>query len=199
MKDKKLIADPAGWKTTHEELKFSNAYLEIVEEQVRTPSRRKPVSWTVAHRKCAAVIAPRLPDGRYLLIQQERIPIRKTIWEFPAGQVDDSYSPDEANIRATARRELVEETGYDLARRSRMKYLGIFYTSPGFTTEHAWLFLAPKVCPAVGGAQHDEGEAILGIKAVTPSQLLRMIARDEIQDANTLACCCRLQAMRLFV
>ena len=29
------------------------------------------------------------PDGRLLLIRQERIPIRAAIWEFPAGQIDD--------------------------------------------------------------------------------------------------------------
>ena len=27
-----------------------------------------------------------------LLVRQERVPIRATIWEFPAGQIDDASS-----------------------------------------------------------------------------------------------------------
>ena len=70
------------------DLQYANPYLQVFITTVRTPSRPAAPPWTVVHRKAAAVIAPMTPDGRFLLIRQERIPIRAAIWEFPAGQID---------------------------------------------------------------------------------------------------------------
>ena len=44
-----------------------------------------------------------------------------------------------------ARRELREETGYELAPGGELVSLGYFFTSPGFTDEHCYLFLARPV------------------------------------------------------
>ena len=63
------------------------------------------------HRKPAVVIAPLTREGRFVLIREERIPVRAAIWSFPAGQIDDTPEPDDAVIREVARRELREETG----------------------------------------------------------------------------------------
>ena len=136
-------------------------------------------------------------DGKFLLIKEERIPIRAAIWSMPAGQIDDEVEPNEKEIEAVALRELHEETGYDLALDGELIPLGYFFTSAGLTDEHCYFFLARPVQPA-DVHKREEGEAILECRAVTTSELGRMIAQNEIRDSNTLGICSRL-ATRGFI
>ena len=135
-------------------------------------------------------------DGKFLLIRQERVPIRATIWEMPAGQIDDNAEPDESEIRNVALRELHEETGFDLSPNGELIPLGHFFSSPGFTDEHCYLFLARPVVPSPAH-KPEEGEGIVDCRAFTASELAGMIAENEIRDSNTLSMCARLAARGL--
>ncbi len=72
--------------------------------------------------------------------------------EIPAGKLD---VPGEAQL-ATAQRELAEEIGKQAANWAEIK---VFYTSPGFSDERVWLYLATGLSnsPEV---EHDEDERI---------------------------------------
>jgi 8-oxo-dGTP pyrophosphatase MutT (NUDIX family) len=193
VKRSKLVRDSDGWETISSERHFANDHLEVVTEQVRTPSSSHARAWTTIRRKAAVVIAPMTEDGKFLLIKEERIPIRAAIWSMPAGQIDDEVEPHEKEIEAVALRELHEETGYDLAPDGELIPLGYFFTSAGLTDEHCYFFLARPV-QAADVHKREEGEAILECRAVTTSELNRMIAQNEIRDSNTLGICARLAA-----
>ena len=184
-----------GWETASRTILYSNDHLEVVSEKIKTPSRSEPRSWTTVHRKSAVVVAARTREGEFLLIRQERIPIRCAIWEMPAGQVDSSDA-DAKEISATALRELREETGYELAADGELLALGEFFSSPGFTDEREHLFLAQPVVPCQEKALHD-AEAILDCRAFSVPELQRMIAENEIRDANTLSIWARLSTRGL--
>lgn len=188
-----FIRDSEGWKTVSDETLFANPYLEVHKVTVTSPTRSTPFPWTVTHRKGAVVIAARTPDKKLLLVRQERVPIRATIWEFPAGQIDNSEEPDA--IRATGLRELGEEAGYELAPGGAVQSLGYFFPSAGFTDEHSHLLLADPVVPAPSGARPDSAEAITECRAFTADELRAMIASGEVRDANTLAAFARMAAM----
>ena len=190
-----FIRDTTGWRTLGDETLFANPHLEVHRPTVTSPTRPEPSPWTVAHRKGAVVVVPQTPDGRYLLIRQERVPIRATIWEFPAGQIDDLEEPDA--IRATGLRELREESGHELAPGGEVIPLGHFFPSAGFTDEHSHLLLARPVIPSALGHRHDAHEAITECRAFSGEELRAMIASGEICDANTLAGFARLVAMGL--
>jgi ADP-ribose pyrophosphatase len=193
-----FIHEGPGWETISNDLQYANPYLQVFLTRVRTPSRPDGVPWTVLHRKAGAVIAPMTPDGRLLLIRQERIPLRAALWEFPAGQIDDPPGLDnEAHIRATACRELREETGYELAPGGELIPMGCFFTSPGFTDEHCYIFLARGVIPSAAGPSHDENESIQECRPFTVAELRRMIAENEIRDANTLSAFARMWVLGL--
>ncbi|MGI8438359.1 MAG: NUDIX hydrolase [Chthoniobacterales bacterium] len=185
-----------NWEVVASQTRFENDYLVVTSEEVRTPSRPQARPWTVVHRKAAVVIAALTKDDKLLLIQQERIAIRAAIWEVPAGQIDQANA-DEAEIAAVARRELREETGYDLSANDRLIPLGHFFSSPGFTDEHGYFFLARGVEPIASGRTPDESEAILDCRAFSPAEVGWMIAKNEIRDANTLSLCARLLAAGL--
>jgi ADP-ribose pyrophosphatase len=132
VKRSELVHDNNGWETVSSTHHFTNDHLEVVTDQVRTPTRSKPRSWTIVHRKAAVIVAPMTRDGKLLLIQQERVPIRAAIWEMPAGQIDNPNASEE-EIKKVALRELCEETGYELAADGELIALGDYFTSPGFT------------------------------------------------------------------
>ena len=189
-----LLQETEGWETVSQESHYASAHLSVITYEVRTPSRPEGRRWTVAHRKAAVIVAPMTADGELVLIRQERIPIRSTIWEVPAGQIDEAEERDASAAEAVALRELREETGYELAPGGELVPLGHFFSSPGFTDEHGCFFLARPVQPGAAGHAHEESESILDCGSFTPRQLREMIANDEIRDANTLGICARLVA-----
>ncbi|MFC4386727.1 NUDIX hydrolase [Gracilibacillus marinus] len=77
------------------------------------------------------------PNEEVLVLKQYRHAVRSWEMELPAGMIDEEEEPLEA-----AKRELLEETGYDT---NEWKSLGFFFPSPGSTTERIHLFLATNV------------------------------------------------------
>jgi ADP-ribose pyrophosphatase len=185
----------SGWKIISSEQHFANAHLEVVTDRVQTPTRTRPRTWTIVHRKTAVVIAPMTHDGKIVLICQERIPIHEAIWEMPSGQIDN-HNANQVEIKQVALRELREESGYELAEEGELIPLGHYFSSPGFTDERGYFFLARPVmaCP---NYVRDESESILDCRAFTVSKIRGMIAENEIRDGNTLSMWARLWACGL--
>ena len=148
------------------------------------------------HRKAAVVVASMTRDGKIVLIRQERIPIRQAIWETVSGQVDD-HNADQREIKNVALRELREEAGYELAEDGELISLLHYFSSPGFTDERGYFFLARPVQRCEDGPARDEEESILDCREFTVEQIRRMIAKNEIRDANTLGICAMLSARGL--
>lgn len=94
----------------------------------------------IDHSGAAAVVAMD-EDGRVLLIQQYRHPIRQRDWELPAGLLDVvGEDPMDA-----ARRELAEEA--DLVA-TGWEPLVSTYTTPGSNSEIVHIYLATGLSPA---------------------------------------------------
>ena len=99
----------------------------------------------VDHPGAAAVVAVD-DEGRGLLIQQDRHPIRRRDWEIPAGLLDvEGEEPLE-----TARRELAEEVDLEA---ERWESLVSIFTTPGGNDEVVHLFLARGLRSV--GTRHD--------------------------------------------
>jgi ADP-ribose pyrophosphatase len=181
-------------------MRFTDPHLQVINVKVRTAMQPKPRSWTIVHRKAAVVIAPMTRDGKLILIRQERIPIREAIWEMPAGQIDDAVAGvadpgrglSHSAIEAVARRELREETGYELIEGGQLISLGHYFSSPGFTDERGYFFLARPVQLSADGHARNASESILDCRSFSAEELSRMIRENEIRDANTLGICARL-------
>src|SRR5437588_5236234 len=179
-----------SWETVSSERHFANAHLEVVTDHVRTPSRSLPRAWTIVLRKAAVIIAPMTRNGKIVLIRQERIPIRTAIWEMPSGQID---GPSQETGDQVALRELREEAGYELSKDGELIALGHYFSSPGFTDERGYFFLARTV-ESCANYVRDEAESIVDCREFSVEELRRMIAENEIRDANTLSMWARLEA-----
>ncbi len=190
------VNNSEDWQILEVNSLFKNPHIEVFQERVIPPGETHVRNWTVVRRKQAVVIAPITGDGNFLLIHQARIPVRKVLWEFPAGQIDDSLNPDMDLIRETALRELTEETGYMLVPGGELTYLGHYYSSQGYSDEMPHLFLARPVHATGLGHKPDESESITDCREFSFENLRSMIADSQIQDANTLAVFARLSAKR---
>ena len=103
--------------------------------------------------------------------------------EIPAGKLD---VPGEAPLQS-AQRELAEEVGL---RAARWTELFVFFSSPGFTDERVWLYLALELSPAAE-TEADEDERIQIVR--WPLDRLSQ-AISECQDAKSLVALLWLQA-----
>ncbi|CAN5705233.1 NUDIX hydrolase [soil metagenome] len=78
----------------------------------------------------AVLVIAVTPDDEVLFVEQYRVPLGARTIEMPAGLVGDEC--DQESIEATARRELIEETGWAAA---RIDPLLIGPTSAGMSNE----------------------------------------------------------------
>jgi ADP-ribose pyrophosphatase len=195
--NKDVNPEEPGWETVSTQVLYPGPHLRLLIEEVRSPSRPRAFPWTVVRRKRGGMVAPLTTDGKFILIRQERVPIRMSLWEFPAGQVDHSDSPGDSDIRDAALRELREEAGYEPGPDCEIIALGYYFSSQGFTDERCHMFMARGVVPSAAGSAHDAGEAILETGSFSPAELRAMIASNEIRDANTLSVYARMCARGL--
>jgi len=124
----------------------------------------------------AVVIVPVLSDGRLVLIRNDRFAVGETLWEIPAGTLEEGEAPD-----ACAGRELTEETGYAASTLTRLLD---FYTSPGFCTERMTAYLAEGLTHQ--GQDLDETERI-EVEPVTLAEAMDMLVTNQIKDGKTIA------------
>ena len=133
------MSDANDWREISRDLRADSPFLRVYCERIATPTRPNGVDWMVVRRKQATVVAPRTPEGNFLLVRQERIPVRRLMWEFPAGQIDGEVN--ESTILETAHRELGEETG--CRAEGEMIPLGFYFPRRDSPTSSAIFFLRP--------------------------------------------------------
>lgn len=129
----------------------------------------------IRHPGAAAIVAM-TDTGALLLLRQYRHAVGGTIWEIPAGTLNDGESPEDC-----ARRELIEETGY--AART-WKRLGEITPVPGYSDERIHLFLATDLSPDRQRLDRDE---LIQVRSVSVKDALAMIDDGRIQDAKSIA------------
>ena len=115
------------------------------------------------------------PDIKILFVRQFRYPMKEVLLELPAGKLEYGEDPFKA-----AKRELEEETGYCA---NKWTDLGYVYTSPGYSDEKLYLYMAQDL--EYTHCHPDEGE-ILEPLEISYSDALKMIKEGKIVDAKTL-------------
>ena len=139
--------EPFEPEVVSSDLAFRGAVWDVRDDRVRYGDGEIRRQY-VAHTGAVAVVALDA-DGRVLLIQQYRHPIRHRDWELPAGLLD---VPGEEPMVA-ARRELAEEA--DIVA-EHWEHLVSAWTTPGGNDEMIHVYLATGLSEADAHEREDE-------------------------------------------
>jgi ADP-ribose pyrophosphatase len=154
---------------------YAGRLLRVQRHVVRLPDGSEGVREYIRHPG-AAVILPLFDDGRVLLERQFRYPHRRAFIELPAGKLD----PGEQHLD-TAKRELLEETGYVAAEWRR---LGLLHPSIAYSDEGIELWLARRL--ELRERKLEQGE-FLETLALPFDEAVQMVRDGRISDAKTVA------------
>lgn len=154
---------------------YSGKKINVRKDEITLDDGRKVMREVVEHPGSAAII-PFISENEIILIRQYRHAVGETLYEIPAGTLDQGETFFEC-----AGRELEEETGY---RAGTLEPLIILYPSPGILNETMHLFKATNLAKTQTSYQMDE--SIKGIVQVNLNDALDMVKKSEIKDAKTV-------------
>ncbi|MBS1961687.1 MAG: NUDIX hydrolase [Bdellovibrionales bacterium] len=126
-----LKDDPIAtrWNLVGEKVFLDFPYLQIVERNCRRatdPADQEPHRFYVLRAKDWCNVIPVTEEGKLVLVKEFRAGILGASYEFPGGVVEST----DADVTATALREMTEETGYELLPHARSKVLGSSFPNP---------------------------------------------------------------------
>jgi ADP-ribose pyrophosphatase len=112
----------------------------------------------VTRKKSSGIVAivAVTDDGKLVLVEQFRPPVAKSVIELPAGLAGDEAGHEQEDLTDAARRELLEETGYEA---DSMEFLAEGAPSAGITDEVITLFRATGL-KKTGKGEGDGSEQI---------------------------------------
>ena len=163
---------------------FEGDIIKINKNEVLLPNG-KTSTREIVKSKNAVCIAVLTEDNQIIFEKQFRCPFNNVVLELPAGKMEDS---DETPLNA-AIRELKEETGIIA---TDYKFLGEFYSTPGFCTEIIYMY-ACKLSK-IEGTKLDEDE-FRDIIKIPIQKAIDMILNNEIKDGKTQALILKLNTM----
>jgi len=144
-------------------------------DQIEYNSGNKAVR-EVAEHPGGAVVVPVTAEGKIIMVTQHRFPVDKTLLELPAGKLSKDEDP-----MLCAVRELEEETGY---KSDNIKEIGSIYTTPGYSSEKLWIYLAKDLKP--GDHNREEGESGMEVFEYSLKKVEEKIYNGEIVDGKTI-------------
>ena len=164
----------SGFEALGGETKYAGEIITVSVERYRHADGEVVTREKVSHPGAVGIIA--LDDDHVWLVRQPReVAGAEDSLEIPAGKLD---VPGEEPL-ATGKRELAEEIGKQAAHWQEVK---VFFTSPGFSDERVWLFLATELSDSPP-AEVDENERI----EIVPWPLSDLDAAiDECEDSKSL-------------
>lgn len=158
---------------------YEGPLFRVLSEEIREGSGKQVRRDIIRHNGSVVILAldksKSKKDPLVLIERQFRHAAQQFLYEVPAGTLEAGE-----DHLAAAQRELLEETGYQAKKWTKLvKY----FASPGFLGEWMEVFLAENLTP---GEAHPEEDESLELQFVPLSELLRLIEAGKIRDGKTL-------------
>ncbi len=155
---------------------FEGRVFSVDRDRVRMPNGRTVTLEIVRHSK-SVVLVPMPEPGHVVLVRQFRYAVNASLWELPAGSVDEGETPE-----AAAARECHEEIGQVPGTVVRLAAL---YPTPGYCDEQMVFFRLSGLTDPTEAAVLDEDEDIETC-TFEVRDVRDMIRRGEIVDMKTI-------------
>lgn len=166
-----------GFVTTSLELVHDWTYSQLVRRTVLSPDGESFDRTYVDSPGAVAVVAV-TGDDEIVLVSQYRATVDGHVVEIPAGMKDVDGEPG----LETARRELVEEVGFEA---SSWVSLGSILSTPGVSNSVVELYLATGLT-AVPVEPHGPEERVMKVMHVPFAEAVHMCMDDSIIDSKSV-------------
>lgn len=174
------------WEEVSCEHVIQDEWIDFRKSKYRFPDGRTFEPYYSYSRRNYVVIVASDEDGNYLCVRQFRQGIKEVTTEFPAGGIERKDGKEYGTLSdtsseealAAAKRELLEETGYES---DDWKFLLAVPSNATMADNYGYLFVA-KNCKKVSGQSLDETE-YLNVHKFSPDEIEDMIAKGKFQQA----------------
>jgi ADP-ribose pyrophosphatase len=153
---------------------YQGKLLTVKQDQVSLPDGGVARRETIVHPGAVVIIAV-MDNDTVLLERQYRYSLQRHFYELPAGKIE----PNEDTL-ATAKRELIEETGYSA---NQWQHLTTLYPCVGYSNERIELYYATGLNYC--GMALDDGE-FLEVLKVPFATALQWVQQGKIMEAKTI-------------
>jgi ADP-ribose pyrophosphatase len=170
-----LVDTPEAWPVRRSVVPFRGGVVQMRVDDVEMPDGDVAVRDVLVHPGSVGVMVLDEAD-RLLVLRQYRHPVRRRMWELPAGLLD---RPGESLLLA-AQRELAEEAHLVAA---QWRVLLDAYTSPGISDEAVRIFVARDATPAPGDptpGRHEEFD--IELRWVAVADVVRGVLRGDLRN-----------------
>ncbi|MDF1810408.1 MAG: NUDIX hydrolase [Phycisphaerales bacterium] len=163
----KPLGRELGWQVHKSESIYDSQWFSVRSDQVSFPNDQRG-TYTYVEHPGSALVVPVLNDGRIVLIRSYRYTLDAYCWEIPAGRIEPGQTPEQC-----ARAELQEEIG---AHTKSLEHLTTLHIANGFACCPCHFYLATNVT-LEGNTQHESGETIISIEAVSLNEAISRLTK----------------------
>lgn len=169
-----MAVEPETWRAEIVGTLTENPWFAVREQFVTRPDGQTLTYYTIDFPSPAVGVVARRGDA-FLLIRQYRFIVGQWVWAIASGGIAAGESAEDA-----ARRELLEETGYEA---DKLTPIVSYYPSYGCGNQEFKLFLAED--PIATGADFDRSE-VHDVRWFSRGELIEMIQSNGIVDGLSL-------------
>lgn len=153
---------------------YKGSVINLRRDEILNPEGKAVGREVVEHPGGAAVLAVEETGEAYFVLQY-RHPVAECLLEIPAGKLDGGENPLDCAIR-----ELAEEVG---VKANEIRQIAVYYSTPGFTSEKLYLYLATGLEQIKRQQQEDED---LEVILIPLKEAIDMAKHGKITDGKTL-------------
>lgn len=168
-----------AWRTLSSSSILKDRWIDLRADHCVTPGGAEISPYYVLTYPDWVNVVAVTPARELVLVRQYRHAVERSVLELPGGVMDAS----DADPEQTARRELMEETGFSSDRWLKISTL---CTNPATHTNRLHSFLALNAAPS-GGQSLDRGEEGLSLEIMPLDEVVERLAGGLLDQAMHVA------------
>jgi ADP-ribose pyrophosphatase len=167
------------WKTLSSKLAFDHRWFKVQQDTVELPNGKVYDDYFMWPEGDVVFAIPVTTDNKLVLVKQYKHAAGEVLIEFPAGYLNSEETPEEG-----ARRELLEETGYDY---KRLTKLFVSYNNPTKIRGKYYFFLAEEAFKLEKNPHSQDETENIEVLVKSPEEVYEMLLTNEIKATSSIA------------